>query len=446
MNPMAFFIFEPTSGPMKKNIILFFTIVFSLFGSASAQNVEYAQRLIDTLAGPSFDGRGYVNSGDVRASKFIAQEFEAMGAMPLKSDSYFHHFSLNVNTFPGKVEVELLKNNDQDWMLQTGVDFIVDPACPSIHVNGLELVWITEAMLLDNKQFKKLLKKKTKGNVMVVDTVSTANKLANERRREFIHNGRSICIIDIQRKLTWSVSRTQSVKVVLQMLPGVIKDAQQISIHVEAKFVQDYKARNVIALIPGTEQPDSFIVFTAHYDHLGRMGSEVYIPGANDNASGTAMMLDMASYFAKHPPKYSVVFIAFAAEEAGLVGSFFFVQEMEAWLEKDKIRFLLNMDLMGSGELGIMAVNGKIFTKEYELLKKINDEGNYLSEVKSRGKAANSDHYFFSEAGVPCFFVYLMGSFNYYHEVEDSPENLRLQKEYYDKTYSLLFHFLTELM
>ena len=71
-----------------------------------------------------------------------------------------------------------------------------------------------------------------------------------------------------------------------------------------------------------------------------------------------------------------------------------------------KIRFLTNTDLAGTGEEGITVVNATEFPTEFEWMKKINEEQKLLVAVNARGKAANSDHYFFTEKGVPSFFFY----------------------------------------
>ena len=71
-------------------------------------------------------------------------------------------------------------------------------------------------------------------------------------------------------------------------------------------------------------QPQEMMVFTAHLDHLGRMGAETYIAGASDNASGSAMLLDLYKYYIENRPEQEVRFIWFGGEEAGLVGSKYF--------------------------------------------------------------------------------------------------------------------------
>jgi Zn-dependent M28 family amino/carboxypeptidase len=92
--------------------------------------------------------------------------------------------------------------------------------------------------------------------------------------------------------------------------------------------------------VPGTLHPDSFVVFTAHYDHLGLMGRHNFFPGANDNASGVALLISLADYFQHHPQPYSVVFLAFSGEEAGLLGSGYFADHPP--IKLSSVRFLIN--------------------------------------------------------------------------------------------------------
>src|SRR5690606_6331238 len=142
------------------------------------------------------------------------------------------------------------------------------------------------------------------------------------------------------------------------------------------------------------------IVFSAHYDHLGNIDT-TYFPGANDNASGVSVLLNLMQYCKTHPLKYSVAFYFFTAEEIGLLGSEYYVKH--PLFPLSRIKFLINLDLMGGGSEGIMVVNGKIFEKEFELLQKINEDLQLHLNIKARGKAQNSDHYWFSENGVKCF-------------------------------------------
>ncbi|WP_448636179.1 hypothetical protein [Pedobacter panaciterrae] len=76
--------------------------------------------------------------------------------------------------------------------------------------------------------------------------------------------------------------------------------------------------------------------------------------------------------------------------------------------------------MVGTGETGITVVNATIHQKEFSLLNQLNDKNKYLKKINSRGKAANSDHYFFTEKDVPAFFIYTTGGISAYHDIYDS--------------------------
>jgi acetylornithine deacetylase/succinyl-diaminopimelate desuccinylase-like protein len=95
---------------------------------------------------------------------------------------------------------------------------------------------------------------------------------------------------------------------------------------------------------------------------------------------------------------------------------------------------------MGSGEEGITVVNATLFKPEFDSLKELNLEGSCLTQVKSRGPAANSDHYFFTEKGVPAFFVYTMGPNKNYHDIHDKYEALSFAE--FEDLATLFYKFL----
>lgn len=105
-----------------------------------------------------------------------------------------------------------------------------------------------------------------------------------------------------------------------------------------------YSATNLLAMVKGTEAPDSIIVISAHYDHVGERGGEVY-NGADDNASGVGALLELARYFQANPIPYSLLFAAWDAEEVGLRGANHFVDEPTVPLEH--IVLNINMDMIG---------------------------------------------------------------------------------------------------
>jgi len=196
-----------------------------------------------------------------------------------------------------------------------------------------------------------------------------------------------------------------------------------------------------MGVVKGNGNSHKYLMITAHYDHLGRMGSETVFPGANDNVSGVAEMLALAAYFTKNPLDKNILFVAFIGEEAGLVGSKYFVNNPPVPL--DSIDFVLNLDLSGTGNEGITVVNATLYPKLFEQMVAFNNEKNYVSKVKKRGPAANSDHYFFTEHHVPAFFIYTLGGIKAYHDVYDKRETLPLDEAAdLEQLYIRFFKFL----
>ncbi|MEN8203855.1 MAG: M20/M25/M40 family metallo-hydrolase, partial [Bacteroidota bacterium] len=149
-----------------------------------------------------------------------------------------------------------------------------------------------------------------------------------------------------------------------------------------------------------------------------------YFPGANDNASGIAMILNLAKHFSENPPAYSMVFMALGAEEIGLLGAKAFTEDPT--FDLDRIKFLVNFDLAGTGDEGIKVVNATVHQREFDLLSVLNTEKDLLPAVSSRGPACNSDHCMFHQKGVPSFYIYTLGGIQAYHDIYDRYETLPL--------------------
>jgi hypothetical protein len=351
--------------------------------------------------------------------------------------NYFQEFILPTNYFPARMNLKL-----DTKKLIPGEDYLVEAYSSSIDAT-LEVMRLTEEILTDKKAGKAFRKIDLRNKALIVPP----ELKKSEAYALFVAKAPIVARVEIHpvEKLgAWSPSADVYPITHIRILKTHLeKDPARITLSVKAEFEKDYRSQNVIGYVKGSVHPDSFFVFTAHYDHLGRMGKNTMFPGANDNASGTSLMLNLAAYYASDSvkPEYSMLFIAFAAEEIGLIGSKYFVELPLVPLKK--MRFLINMDLMGTGSEGMMVVNGKHFTAPYDALVAINDKASYLPVIKARGKAKNSDHYWFTEQGVPSFFFYLMGGPKFYHDIYDKAETLPLTK--YAEVFRLITEFVEEL-
>ena len=373
-------------------------VLLLVAGATAAQDIAFAHKMIDTLTSPYFWGRGYTKNGVTKAAEFLTGQLKSYGVAPMDGEGFKQPFSYPVNTFPGKMEVTV-----NGVKLIPGRDFIVSPDSRGVKGEGT-------LVQRDSTHF-----------------IDTVNRI----------------IVELDDKLTWSAEQKAVDYTVIDLDKKLQKTLPvSIKVNIENKFINDFKTGNICGIVKGTSKPDSLIVFTAHYDHLGGMGSETYFPGANDNASGVTQVLTMAKYYAAHPQPYTMAFILFSGEEAGLLGSHYFSEHPLVPLKN--IRFLVNLDLDGTGIDGITVVNATVYPREFALLKQVNQKGGYLPRVNSRGKAANSDHYFFTEKGVPAFFMYTLGGIKAYHDIYDISATLPLTQ--YENLFKLLVGFNDALM
>ena len=187
-------------------------------------------------------------------------------------------------------------------------------------------------------------------------------------------------------------------------------------------------AHNVLGLIRGTKKSNKFIVIGAHYDHLGVINGKVY-NGADDNASGTAALFSLAKYFVANPPKHTIIFAAWDAEELGLQGARHFLNEFN--LPKENIVVNINIDMIGRNKDNELYICG---TNHYKFLKKIIHDKVHSDVIKVRyghDGADNkddwtfaSDHGPFHQKGIP-FLYFGVEDHPDYHKETDEFESIQ---------------------
>jgi len=364
----------------------------------AAQEKPYARKVIKELSSSKYFGRGYSRNGLQKAEDYLVRELKRLQLTPMHDNSFLQEYSFAVNTFPGKMNLTL-----NGRKLKPGADFIVHPESVGLRAEG------------------------------------------NLARKDSVHfyNESSKFKITLKNKLTWSVSTKESDQTeVIINKKTFTEQPHSFKVDIQNKFIENFKANNICALIRGKRRPDSLLLLTAHYDHLGGMGSKTYFPGANDNASGVSLLLNLAKYYSKNLPDYSIGFIFFSGEEAGLLGSKYFTEN--PLVDLSHVRFLINLDLTGTGDEGITVVNATEYKTEFTLLNQLNQQKNYLTKVNSRGKASSSDHYWFTKKGVPAFFIYTNGGIKAYHDIYDKASTLPLTE--FDDFFLLLKDFNSRIM
>jgi hypothetical protein len=194
-------------------------------------------------------------------------------------------------------------------------------------------------------------------------------------------------------------------------------------------------SNNVIGVVPGTDPvlKNEYIVVGAHLDHVRPVQGEV-CNGADDNASGSAGVMEIAEAVAMNPCRRSVVFITYTAEEMGLIGSRFFLGS--GLLPKEQVRFNLNMDMIGRSDpkhledRAHFVVTDKKYVQELKsFITGINDGVTDFPLIfdNDEDSPGGSDHMTFISAGIPAFFFF-SGVHPDLHRPGDDPEKIDYPK------------------
>lgn len=422
---------------VKRNVFFFSVFLTTLLSYAQSQDSFLNH--IKELCSTKMHGRGAEFGGDGIAAKYISNHYKKNGLKPYRG-SYYQNFNYAVNTFEGTYTLTI--NNK---ILKPGIDFMAHPSSKSGKGN-FKTFRITNDDWKNEEFRAKFLKKQWVNKVIIYD-----HELNDPKTKDYF----KLKLAKLQASALIDVIPSNPIanEFCNQLQPPTFQISQKkldsfgeinkIEFDLEATFKKDYPSQNVYGIIKGKTAPSSYIVVSAHYDHIGHLGKETMLQGANDNASGVAMLLSLAEHFSKpeNQPDKSILFIAFAAEEIGLVGSEYYVKHPVIKLEETK--FVLNLDLMGSGSEGITVVNGKELELESQLLETINESGNYVKNIQRKKNRANSDHFHFTTKDIPAFFIYARGDVGGYHNLGDIVD--KLEKNQFKGLFNLFIEFISAL-
>ena len=271
--------------------------------------------------------------------------------------------------------------------------------------------------------------KKTKTNsndisISIKETERIINILASD---EF--GGREVFSEDIEKASRFI--ETEFEKTGLDYFPGFNSFRQEF-------IVNNKKANNVVGYIKGKSKPDEYVLFSAHYDHLGKLNNvekntnmDTVFNGANDNASGTTAVIQLAEYFKKNiSNERSIIFVAFTGEESGGYGA----RELSRKINADKIVAMFNLEMIGTkskwGKNSVF-ITGYEMTDFGTILNK-SIQGNkfrfYKDPYPDESLFYRSDNATFAELGVPAHTLCTakMDNEPFYHKVNDEVKTLDL--------------------
>lgn len=408
------------------------TLMLFIAVTLPAQNIESYKKDVKKLSSKKFDGRGYYDDGVNKAAQYISRRFKESGALPIDGVE-LQSFQLDINTFHGAMKMKA-----DGRKMKPGRDFVMREYSPG--VKGTYKVYYVAPDDFDaSKVILDLSKPEHKNSFVLVDWEFYL------KNRHFVANLMEYPIAGIIKRWPTDLKFYKAYGHFVSTMPTIWVSSdfdtatKTIEVDIDNTFLKDYTTSNVMAMVKG-RRSDSVMVVTAHYDHLGHLGKKLYFPGANDNASGTAMLISLAEYYSSHEPEYDMLFIAFAAEEAGLRGSKYYVDHPVIPLEK--IKYLINLDMVGDngGELySEVSAEGRAGAA---MLHDINTKNSYFKTITEGELQSNSDHYYFAQQGVPTiFFIQMVGdAYAIYHTPRDSYKNA-----YFD-SYQPLFNLITDFV
>ena len=406
------------------------------------------------LSDDRLEGRATGSEGERIALEYIAGYFNQYGLSPKGKDGYVQAFDFSLGKTAGITNA--MKINNQSMLILDDYFPMIYSANANINANALNLGYGIHAPGLYDDYEDKL---NLDGKVFVInlsspDGIHPHSKYLNytdyqTRIKTAQSFGASAVIFynndenldDPEFDLSMKV-KSFNIPVVF-VTNSILNDGDEIKLNVDLKK-QERTGNNVIAFIDnGVENT---VVIGAHYDHLGwgESGGSLYRGdpaihnGADDNASGVSLMLELARVIKTTNLKgNNYLFVAFSGEELGLYGSKSFVKD--ATIDVSSINYMLNFDMVGRlDEENTMAVNG-VGTSPLFKEKALNvREGNIKVKTTESGMGP-SDHASFYMADKPVLHFYT-GNNSDYHKPSDDPYliNYKGMTQVFDFTYALI--------
>jgi aminopeptidase YwaD len=424
---------------MKKHFTFFVTAVLLLSGiqqTLFSQDTRYVRKLLVNLCGPEMHGRGYYKRGDSIAAFYIADQFKKLGVKSFSGDFIQRH-DFNVN----RINRTVLKFNGKE--LKFNKDYVVGPYSASVR-GTFKPVMVNSSHMRNPQKFLEAVNGSPAPRVLMLDSAG----LRDPGLYRFIQ-GLAIAgemgvaaVIEVSPECPGThPGRRQDKVAQIKVGKGAVPDdLSEVQVDIEAEYLEHYPTQNVVGWLQG--ETDQFIVYTAHYDGYGSYGEGNYNPAAEDNGSGTAMVMDLARHYMNgKKPYYSVAFMLFSGEEVGLMGSKYYAAN--PLFPLDKIKLVINLDMVMTGQDGVILFGGTNRPNEAAIVQKLNEEHNYMKSVDNREGTANSDHYPFQEKGVPAIFFLTKGPSGRGHGPDDTYDKLPLYA--YENLFKLVVGISEEL-
>ncbi len=456
-----------------KKIILFITIAATIYSQNIRRdyfiNPDSLKKHLQILASDSLEGRGTGSKGEILASNYIAAEFEKLGLKKLNNGTYFQNILMHGSYALENSEL-FLKNNNEELKLKIIDDYLL------FNTNSLnyipqyrDIVFVGYGIVAPEYDYNDYYELDVENKVVIFldgepksvdpyyfegDNRTIHSNIELKNRVAFSRGAIATILIPVFSFNNWeyvqkefnkeniSLSHfvNQNLNIIINpiVLDFIFKGSEKnlkniideyinnkiksFNLKTKLKFKGSFKertfiSRNVIGYIEGSDKKlkDSYIIVSAHYDHLGigiPTGNDSIYNGALDNAIGVSVMLEIAKAIIQNKffSKRTIIFIATTGEEYGLLGSKFYVENPIFPLYKTIANVNIDGVAINRNFEGIVGIGSELSTLKNILQKlakekKLNVE-NIPNEFKKIGEFNLSDQLSFAQAGIPAILIY----------------------------------------
>lgn len=289
-------------------------------------DVVEVERILNTLASDEMEGRASFSPGIEKAAQFISDEYRKIGLEEFGTTDYRQTFYVS-RISPGQSKVTLNGQNipsDQ---------FIVSSTNPSVTWDQDAQVEILE--IKEGEEFATRYRAITTSGKDALVLVDPSFSSLFSRYKGFTSRSRVS-----QTAPDESALAPSTVFILSDSTPQTF----QVSF---TNVIEDLPLANMVGMIPGRSKPDEYVIFSAHYDHIGilpAVGQDSIANGADDDASGVSAVISLAHYYkTRNDNERTLLFVAFTAEEIGLIGSKYFSSQ----LDPDQVTAMINIEMIG---------------------------------------------------------------------------------------------------
>ena len=434
-------------------------LVMNFISNAQIKTIEY-------LASKDLQGRLPGSEGFTKACNFMAGEYAKLKLIPGGDDGYFQKFKMEYNQILAPEHFSVIKNEKKkDYQL--GPDYVYRGFTGGGKIKA-PVVFCGYGISQPDSGYDDYAGVDVKDKVVMVFKYNPKWKSfpnGNPREKSIVaikHGAVGILLVsfpndaepqkpigsvlhgegeqpvnfpqlhielyvadDLFNGSGYSIKELQT-KIDDSRKPFSIPLKNKVDLEVHTKYEKEKEVQNVVGIIEGSDPvlKNEFVIIGGHLDHVGGQAGKIYFPGANDNASGSATVLEIARNFiaSKAKPKRSIIFIMFAGEEQGLNGSTYFADHIK---NVKNVKAMINMDCVGCGD-SIRVGGGKSSPDLWNLVNDIDSKNDNML-VANTGGGGGADAEPFFKKGIPTLYFVSTNSYKYLHQLGDKPETLNVK-------------------